>query len=120
LAASRHPNATAVRALIRGLVVDGQLDSRLRPVTALATTSAGLIDTAVARGERAYALANLLRAHNAILITLAGLTATEKGGEFDELLAVLNDPKWLAGEATGDGGPVIPSPIPDQLPDEWR
>jgi hypothetical protein len=112
LPASRHPNATAVRALVRTLVADGKLDSRLRPVTALAATSAGLIDTAVANHERAYALANLLRAHNAILVTLAGLTAPEQAGEYDELLAALQDPRWLQGEATGAGGPWLP----DQLP----
>jgi hypothetical protein len=112
LAAPRHPNATAVRALVRALAGEDKLDSKLKTVAALATTSAGLIDAAVAKGERAYALANLLRAHNAILVTLIGLTVAEQGGEFDELIDALRSPVGYG--PMGDA--IVGGQIPDELP----
>jgi hypothetical protein len=82
----------AVQALVRMLRQREQLDARVRPVAQLALTSADLVDGAVTAQTKTYAVANLLRAHAAILTTLLAVSSTAADDSMSLLMDVLGNP----------------------------
>jgi hypothetical protein len=97
----------AVQALVRMLRQKEQLDARVKPVAQLALTSAGLVDGAVTAQTKTYAIANLLRAHAAILATLITVTSTSADDTMSLLMDVLNNPFGVGplGDAVVEPGP---------------
>jgi hypothetical protein len=99
VATTRAPNAAAVRALTRSLREREQLDARTLVLAQLALTSAQALDAAVAADTKVYAVANLVRAHGAVLTMLLGVTVTASEDVSSLLVELMSVPVGPMGDA---------------------
>jgi hypothetical protein len=101
--------------MIGALRTGGLLERSDEGVCALARASADALDDALAYGEKLYAVSSMMRTHLMIVEALTGRARFQPGDDdgVNELLAVLQDPRWLAMDASEDVGGYR---LPDRPP----